>query len=111
MIFFSGLKAVANGKVGWQSGHWNCGKQINGCAIGIVGLGRIGLAVAKRLQPFGVSKFLYSGHTKKSGAAEVGAEFVTFDNLLRESDFVIACCSMKEENKGIFNNPGVRSPK
>jgi lactate dehydrogenase-like 2-hydroxyacid dehydrogenase len=45
--------------------------------------------------------------TKNSGAAE----FVTFDNLLRESDFVIACCSMKEENKGIFNNPGVRSPK
>ena len=103
MIFFSGFKAVANGKVGWQSGHWNCGKQINGCAIGIVGLGRIGLAVAKRLQPFGVSKFLYSGHTTKSGAAEVGAEFVTFDNLLRESDFVIACCSMNEENKGLFN--------
>ena len=60
---------------------------------------RIGLAVPKRLQLFGVSKFLYSGRTQNSGAAE----FVTFDNLLRESDFVIACCSMNEENKGIFN--------
>jgi hypothetical protein len=49
---------------------------------------RIGLAVPKRLQLFGVSKFLYSGRTQNSGAAE----FVTFDNLLRESDFVIACC-------------------
>ena len=72
-----------------------------------VSVDRFVLAVAKRLQLFGVSKFLYSGRAKNSGAAE----FVTFDNLLRESDFVIACCSMKEENKGIFNNPGVRSPK
>jgi glyoxylate/hydroxypyruvate reductase len=40
-----------------------------------------------------------SGRTQNSGAAE----FVTFDNLLRESDFVIACCSMNEENKGLFN--------
>jgi glyoxylate/hydroxypyruvate reductase len=80
---------------------------INGCTIGIVGLGRIGLAVAKRLQPFGVSKFLYSGHTKKSGAAEVAADFVTFDNLLRESDFVIACCSTNSAQANNTNSASI----
>ena len=101
--FSVGFKAVAQGYVGWQNGHWNCGKQLNGCTVGIVGLGRIGLAVAKRLQPFGVSKFLYSGHNEKTGAKDIGAEFVSFDNLLKNSDFVIACCSMNDENKGLFN--------
>ncbi|VDH93788.1 glyoxylate/hydroxypyruvate reductase [Mytilus galloprovincialis] len=98
-----GFKAVEKGMVGWQNGHWLCGKQINGCTVGIVGLGRIGLAVAKRLQPFGVAKFLYSGHSEKPGGTEIGATFVSFDELLRNSDFVVACCSMNEENKGLFN--------
>lgn len=101
--FHLGFKAVEKGMVGWQNGHWLCGKQINGCTVGIVGLGRIGLAVAKRLQPFGVAKFLYSGHSEKPGGTEIGATFVSFDELLRNSDFVVACCSMNEENKGLFN--------
>lgn len=71
--------------------------------VGIVGLGRIGLAVAKRLQPFGVQKFLYSGNTKKEWASEINAEFVSFEHLLKESDFVVACCSMNKDNMGLFN--------
>ena len=107
----TGIEAVKQGITGWENGHWLCGKQINGCTVGIVGLGRIGLAVAKRMQPFGVSKFLYSGNSKKEWASEVGAEFVTFDDLLRNSDFVVACCSMNAENKGLFNKTAFEKMK
>lgn len=102
-VMFLGFEAVKEGKTGWDNGLWLCGKQITGCNVGIVGLGRIGLAVAKRLQPFGVAKFLYSGNSKKEWASEVGAEFVSFDDLLRSSDFVVACCSMNAQNKGLFD--------
>ena len=66
----------------------------------IVGLGRIGVAVARRLEPFGVSRFLYSGHSPKNEAKEVGAEFVDFDTLLGSSDFVLGCCALTKENQG-----------
>ena len=47
--------------------------------MGIVGLGNIGQAVMARLKPFGVSKFVYCGRTKKDPKLEDGAEFVGFE--------------------------------
>ena len=71
--------------------------------MGIVGLGRIGMAVAHRLRPFGVGDILYSGRTQKSSATEVGAKYVSFDELLSASDFVIVTCAMTPETKGLFD--------
>ena len=82
---------------------WLCGASLLNSTVGIVGLGRIGLAVAKRLQPFGVSRFLYTGNSPKPEGVDVGAEFVTMDTLLKESDFVIVCCALNEKTKEMFN--------
>jgi len=82
---------------------WMCGRTLLNSTVGIVGLGRIGFGVAKRLLPFGPTAILYSGHTPKDSAAEVGAIFVTFDELLQQSDFVIATCPMNSETVGLFN--------
>jgi glyoxylate/hydroxypyruvate reductase len=79
------------------------GHGLEGSTVGIVGLGRIGMAVARRLSPFGVSQFLYSGHNPKEEAKEVNAEFVDFETLLRKSDFVLGCCALTKENQGLFN--------
>jgi lactate dehydrogenase-like 2-hydroxyacid dehydrogenase len=37
-------------------------------------------------------------------AKEFGAEFVSFDELLRQSDFVIIVCPLTEETKEMFND-------
>ncbi|XP_062594681.1 glyoxylate reductase/hydroxypyruvate reductase-like [Saccostrea cucullata] len=106
------FSAVVDGGWGsWEDGLYLCGKTLFESTVGIVGLGRIGLAVAKRLQPFGVKKFLYSGNTKKEYDAEVQAEFVSLDRLLQESDFVVACCSMNKDNAGLFNKTAFRKMK
>lgn len=34
---------------------------------------------------------------------ELGAEFVSFDDLLRQSDFILVTCAMNKETQGIFN--------
>ena len=44
---------------------WMCGSGLIGANVGIVGLGSIGLAVAKRLLPFDVAKILYCGRNIK----------------------------------------------
>ena len=56
---------------------------MSGSTVGIVGLGNIGQAVMGRLQPFGVTRFVYSGRGRKEAAAERGAEFVPFETLLQ----------------------------
>ncbi|XP_028314635.1 glyoxylate reductase/hydroxypyruvate reductase [Gouania willdenowi] len=96
-----GVEEVKNG--GWSSWKplWLCGYGLSGSTVGIIGLGRIGLAIARRLLPFGVKRLLYSGRTVKSNAAEVNGEFVSLDALVSESDFIVVSCSLTPETQGL----------
>ncbi|KAH9507872.1 hypothetical protein Btru_053103 [Bulinus truncatus] len=106
-----GIKAVENGEWGTWKPMWLCGPGLEGASVGIVGLGRIGLAVAKCLKPFGVSQILYSGRSEKGEAKEVGAVYKNFDELLNASDFVIACCALTPETKNMFNAESFKKMK
>ncbi|XP_069130709.1 glyoxylate reductase/hydroxypyruvate reductase-like [Argopecten irradians] len=106
-----GYHFVSTGEKYWENALFLCGHEICKSTIGIVGMGRIGLAVARRLQSFNAAKFLYTGNSKKSCADEVNAEFVSFNKLLESSDFVIACCSINENNKGLFNKAAFKKMK
>lgn len=64
------------------------GGDVYGKTLGIVGMGRIGLAVAKRAQGFGMKILYTSSLPKKDCEKEMGARHVELDELLRESDFV-----------------------
>ena len=78
------------------------GQDIFGATIGIVGAGRIGAAVARRALGFGM-KVLY--HNRRPSAeleAEMGAEFRGLDDLLQESDFVVALVPLTPETRGMF---------
>ena len=78
-----------------RAGRWRgwtpfqfLGVDIHGRTLGIVGLGRIGRAVARRAQGFRM-RVVYCGPTQKPDAeAELGCEYVSFDSLLSECDFV-----------------------
>jgi len=102
-----GSSALRSG--GWASWSplWLCGPQLSGSTVGIVGLGNIGQAVMARLKPFGVSRFVYTGRNKKDDVLEDGAQFVSFEDLIQMSDFVIVTCSYtpdlhKKFNKDVF---------
>ncbi|XP_035280983.1 glyoxylate reductase/hydroxypyruvate reductase-like isoform X2 [Anguilla anguilla] len=96
-----GVQEVKSG--GWSSWKplWMCGYGLNGSTVGIIGLGRIGMAIAHRLKPFGVNKFLYTGRAPKPQAVEVDGEYVILDKLLSESDFVVVACSLTPETQGL----------
>jgi glyoxylate reductase len=75
---------------GWRSWHpsFLLGRDVHGATLGIVGLGQIGLAVARRARGFGM-RILYHSRTRRPQAeAELGLEFVPLDRLLAQSDFV-----------------------
>ncbi|XP_008533152.2 glyoxylate reductase/hydroxypyruvate reductase isoform X1 [Equus przewalskii] len=98
------IEEVKNG--GWTSWKpmWMCGYGLSQSTVGIVGLGRIGQAVAQRLKPFGVQRFLYAGRQPRpQEAAALQAEFVSIPQLAAESDFVIVACSLTPATKGLCN--------
>nr|XP_046261301.1 glyoxylate reductase/hydroxypyruvate reductase [Scatophagus argus] len=106
-----GVEEVKNG--GWSSWKplWLCGYGLSGSTVGIIGLGRIGMAIAQRLMPFGVKRLLYSGRTAKANAAEVNGEFVSLDTLVSESDFIVVSCSLTPETQGLCDKAFFRKMK
>ncbi|NOX62033.1 MAG: D-glycerate dehydrogenase, partial [Chloroflexi bacterium] len=70
----------------WDPLGW-VGPDLHGSAVGIVGLGRIGAAVARRLRGFDVT-LLYHNRHPSPRAVELGAAWVELDELLARSDFV-----------------------
>ncbi|XP_026722697.1 glyoxylate reductase/hydroxypyruvate reductase, partial [Athene cunicularia] len=91
---------------GWTTWKplWMCGFGLSDSTVGIIGLGRIGQAVARRLKPFGVRRFLYTGsRPKPEAAAEFGAEFAPLSRLAQESDFVVVTCALTPATQGMCN--------
>ncbi|XP_045613407.1 glyoxylate reductase/hydroxypyruvate reductase isoform X5 [Procambarus clarkii] len=91
------------GKCAW-SPLWMTGWGLAGSTVGIFGLGRIGQGVLRRLQGFGVKRFIYSGRSPRKEGEEMGAEYVSFDVLLRDSDFITVTCALNDETHEIFDD-------
>lgn len=83
-----------------------CGPAIKNSTIGIVGFGRIAQEVAKRLLPFKPKNIVYSNRSanREKEAKEIGAERVSFENLLQMSDFVILLCPLTPETTHLINS-------
>lgn len=82
------------------------GPDITGATLGIVGLGRIGQAVARRAKGFEM-RILYANKHQCDPEVEqsLNAEFVTFDRLLQESDFVTIHTPLTEDTYHLFSEP------
>lgn len=75
------------------------GHEVSGKVLGIYGMGRIGIAVAKRAQAFGM-KIMYSSRTRKELP---GYEYAGFEDLLSKCDFLVITVSLNEETKHSIN--------
>lgn len=96
----------------WETGpQWMLGQDIKGRTVGIVGLGEIGQTIAKRLQGFEIQKLLYTGHKPKAAGDRLNATFVSFDELLANSDIVFVATPLTNETKGMFNEAAFNKMK
>lgn len=79
------------------------GSDVHHKTIGIVGMGSIGEAIAKRATGFDM-QILYHNRTRKPEAEKkLNAKYVSFDELVTESDFVVCMTPLTEETKDMFN--------
>ena len=78
------------------------GFELHNRAVGIIGLGRIGFEVAKRLQSFGARILVFDPYVDLKRAEEVGGKLVSLDELLRTSDIVTIHCQPTDETQGML---------
>jgi glyoxylate reductase len=87
------------------------GTDIHHKTIGIVGMGIIGEAVAKRAKGFDMN-ILYHNRSRKQEAEErLGASYVSMDELLAVSDFVVVLAPLTPETEGLFQKEQFQAMK
>jgi lactate dehydrogenase-like 2-hydroxyacid dehydrogenase len=86
------------------------GRDLTGSTVGIIGLGRIGQAVAKRLRGFDC-KLLYTQPERDLADGIFGASYVDFETLLHDSDVVTLHCPLKDDTRGLINTAALRQMK
>jgi glyoxylate reductase len=90
--------------LGWELIQPQLGSEVYGKALGIVGMGRIGTAVARRGHLGFSMRILYHNRTRNEAAEkELGALSLPFERLLEESDFVCVHTPLTPQTHHLFN--------
>jgi glyoxylate reductase len=109
-LLIAAARRVVEGHQYTLAGKWktweplgHLGQDLAGRTLGIVGMGRIGYALAKRCHGGWDMKVLYYDVQKNPQAeSDLGARQVDLDTLLRESDFVSLHTDLNEKTRGMM---------
>jgi len=85
--------------------------RLEGKTLGILGMGRMGQAVAARARGFGLKLVGYDPYTPPAAFAAVGVEPVGLESLLRASDIVTIHSLLSAETRGIICQETLRQMK
>lgn len=108
-LLMAAARRVVEGNNEVHQGIWRawgpevlCGTEVHGATLGIIGFGRIGQAVAARARGFAMQVLYTQHHRDLDAEKRTGAEFVTLDTLLAQSDFVTLHAYLSPETKGLL---------
>lgn len=85
--------------------------RLEGKTLGVLGMGRMGQAVAARARGFGLKLVGYDPYTSPAAFAAVGVEPVDLESLLRASDIVTIHALLSAETRGIICQKTLRQMK
>jgi phosphoglycerate dehydrogenase-like enzyme len=109
-LLLSLARKVHEVHVTMQRGEWknSWGDDVGGKTLGIIGLGRIGKAVARRATGFNLRVLAHTAHPSPDNA---GIEFVTLEKLLAESDFVSLHAALTPSTRSMIGEAQLRQMK
>jgi glyoxylate reductase len=104
MLLLAAARRLGEGERLLRAGRWKwwgpkqlMGRDIWGKRLGILGLGRIGQAVARRAKGFGMDVLYYNRSRKEEAEQELGARYMDLDELLETADFVSVHTPLTDE--------------
>ncbi len=109
MLMLAAARRLVEGERLIRSGRWEWwgpkqlrGLDVWGKRLGVIGLGRIGLAVARRARGFGMEILYHNRSRKEAAEKEVGARYLDLEDLLRESDFVSVHTPLTDDTRHLI---------
>ena len=103
------VKKVVSADKAVRAGEWTrkygdlIGSELIGKTVGIVGLGRIGTEVARRLKSFGVQLLYWSRTRKEDLETEIGLEYAGLETILDQSDIITLHIPYTHETHGLIS--------
>jgi glyoxylate reductase len=99
-----GDRLVRRGDFAGWTPSFLLGTRVHGSTLGLVGLGRIGQAMARRARGFGM-RVLYAARTRANPDVEraLAATHVSLDDLFEHADFVSLHCPLTPETRHLVN--------
>jgi glyoxylate reductase len=117
-LLLSSARRVVEASEFLRSGEWKTwspnlllGQEVSESVIGIVGMGKIGRAVARRAAGFSMKILFFNRSPRPDIERELGAKQVALEELLRESDFVSLHCPLNDETRGLIGERELRMMK
>ena len=94
-LMMAAARRIVEGDKVVRAGEWKTwgpmillGQDVHAATLGIVGLGRIGAAVARRAKGFGMNIQYYDVNRNRQAEQELGVEYSDLEKVLSESDFL-----------------------
>lgn len=103
-----GRDVLARGEVGEWDPEFLLGGDLFDTTLGIVGLGRIGSALARRAAGFGM-RVLYTARTRRTG--ETGVEWRSFEELVAEADHLVLTAPLTSETRHMMDREALERMK
>ncbi|MHB1295358.1 MAG: phosphoglycerate dehydrogenase [Anaerolineae bacterium] len=103
-LLLSLVRSIPQAVVETRAGSWKrrVGRDLAGQALGLIGTGNIGRAVAKRATACGMRILAYDVRLDAAWAAACGAEYVPLDRLLAEADIVTLHLPLMPSTRGMI---------
>lgn len=101
-------RGIVRGHLHAKSGLWGerkalgLGADLYGKTLGVVGFGDIGSAIARRGQASGM-RVIYHNRRRRLDDAVFGATYVSMEELLRDSDFIVVAVTLNPSTTGLFD--------
>lgn len=109
-LLMSAARQVAHLDAWTKQGNWartagtaQFGQDIFGKTLGIIGLGHIGAAIARRgFHGFNMNILYHNRNEKIELAESLSATYCGLDDLLRQSDFVVVAVDLNQDSKALM---------
>nr|WP_202881359.1 phosphoglycerate dehydrogenase [Pedococcus badiiscoriae] len=114
-LLLSTARNIAPANQALKAGAWKRSKyggvELLDKKVGVVGFGRIGQLVAERLKGFGMEILAYDPYVSAQRAGQLGAQLVTLDELLEQSDFITVHLPKNAETVGLIGKEALTKVK
>ena len=111
-------RRIGEGERRVRAGRWPVwspfvflGTDVHQATLGIIGLGRIGAAVARRAQGFDMRVLYHNRARNKDAEEQLGCTWVDMDTLLSESDFVVVLVPLGPQTRQLISTPQLKKMK